>query len=196
MSKEAYIIGNGITRKEFDLSLLADKTTFGCNAIYREFSPSYIIAIDNGPIHELRFQQNYPQHRIIVPMEDERYEAATYRPHSRRRSNAGMNCMIEAIRRGYDSLYCLGIDFIMKDPEISTDNIFDGTRNYGMDHRATEEDNLNRVKYLTWFTNNHPEVRFTFILPREDAEIHEVISNNVFGMFYDTFEARLRDKAA
>ena len=34
----AYIIGNGPSRKGLDLSTL-DGTTFGCNALYRDFTP-------------------------------------------------------------------------------------------------------------------------------------------------------------
>ena len=43
----AYIIGNGPSRKGFDLnSLKATGQTYGCNALYRDFLPDYIFSVD------------------------------------------------------------------------------------------------------------------------------------------------------
>ena len=43
----AYIIGNGPSRKDFDLNLLKDSgQTYGCNALYRDFLPDYIFSVD------------------------------------------------------------------------------------------------------------------------------------------------------
>ena len=43
----AYCIGNGPSRKGFDLTLLK-KTgqTYGCNALYRDFIPDYLFSVD------------------------------------------------------------------------------------------------------------------------------------------------------
>ena len=43
----AYIIGNGPSRKGFNLnSLKATGQTYGCNALYRDFIPDYIFSVD------------------------------------------------------------------------------------------------------------------------------------------------------
>ena len=43
----AYIIGNGPSRKGLDLnSLKATGQTYGCNALYRDFVPDYIFSVD------------------------------------------------------------------------------------------------------------------------------------------------------
>ncbi|MBC8435686.1 MAG: hypothetical protein H8D84_01750, partial [Proteobacteria bacterium] len=43
----AYIIGNGPSRKGFDLnSLKASGQTYGCNALYRDFVPDFIFSVD------------------------------------------------------------------------------------------------------------------------------------------------------
>ena len=43
----AYIIGNGPSRKDFDLNKLkATGQTYGCNALYRDFIPDYIFSVD------------------------------------------------------------------------------------------------------------------------------------------------------
>ena len=43
----AYIIGNGPSRKDFDLNLLKDTgQIYGCNALYRDFTPDYLFMVD------------------------------------------------------------------------------------------------------------------------------------------------------
>ena len=43
----AYCIGNGPSRKEFDLNKLkATGQTYGCNALYRDFMPDFIFSVD------------------------------------------------------------------------------------------------------------------------------------------------------
>ena len=43
----AYCIGNGPSRKDFDLNKLKSTgQTYGCNALYRDFIPDYIFSVD------------------------------------------------------------------------------------------------------------------------------------------------------
>jgi hypothetical protein len=43
----AYCIGNGPSRKDFDLSRLKESgQTYGCNALYRDFMPDFIFSVD------------------------------------------------------------------------------------------------------------------------------------------------------
>ena len=52
--KRVFIIGNGESRKGFDLAKLRQHgTIYGCNAIYREFMPDVITAVDHGIMHEI-----------------------------------------------------------------------------------------------------------------------------------------------
>ena len=44
--KVAYVIGNGLSREGFDLKKLDKCITAGCNSIYKDFQPNYLIAID------------------------------------------------------------------------------------------------------------------------------------------------------
>lgn len=52
LSNSIFIIGNGLSRKDIDLSTL-DGLTIGCNAIYRDFTPDLLCAIDAGVISEI-----------------------------------------------------------------------------------------------------------------------------------------------
>jgi hypothetical protein len=46
MTSAGYVIGNGTSRRGFDLSKLDSCTTVGCNRAYKEFDPAYLVAID------------------------------------------------------------------------------------------------------------------------------------------------------
>jgi hypothetical protein len=181
----AFIIGNGTSRKPIDLySLVGKGTIYGCNALYRSFNNwDYLVAIDDGMIDEL-IRINFENGEVIIPPLEERFESAEYSP-NRRRSNAGMNAMLESIRRGAKFLYCLGFDFIL-DGDISVDNIYKNTANYGPETHANISDNYYRIKYLEWFIGKYPEVTFIFVVPN-GANVKRVDGKNVIGMSIDSF---------
>ena len=133
-AKIAFIVGNGISRSSIDLSSLKDKgSIIGCNALYRDFLDyDYLVAIDDGMIEEL--QENANDERLIIPPQDERWEDSRY-SNIRRRSNAGMNAMFEAMRMDHNKLYCLGFDFLLKSKE-SISNIYEDTNCYGPETHA------------------------------------------------------------
>lgn len=190
---KAYIIGNGLSREGFDLESLRGKgTIFGCNALYRDFTPDYLVAIDDKIIGEINYALDVgdckvPRLRFIVPSWNECFEETTGR-----RSNAGMNAMKEAIKMGHKQLYCFGFDFLM-DSDVSVKNVYDGTDCYGPETRANREDNVNRVAYMEYVALNNRDVTFTFLFPRTDEPLKllTVSCDNVQGMFYDVFEERV-----
>ena len=49
-----FCIGNGESRKGFDLEILRPHgTIYGCNAIYRDFMPDVLTGVDHGIMHEI-----------------------------------------------------------------------------------------------------------------------------------------------
>lgn len=188
-SRVAIIIGNGTSRLDIDLnSLIGKGEIFGCNAIYRDFDHcDYIVAIDDGMIEELS-NADIRNSTVIIPMENERWEDAEYSPH-RRRSNAGMTAMKLALKKGYDILYCIGFDFILKG-DISVDNVYKNTPNYGPETHANKSDNYYRIKYLEWFARQHVGSKFIFVVP-EGCELNPVDANNIQGMTIKNFNSKL-----
>ena len=54
MVKRVFCIGNGESREGFDLEKLRPHgTIYGCNAIYRDFMPDVLTAVDQGIMHEV-----------------------------------------------------------------------------------------------------------------------------------------------
>jgi len=190
---KAFIIGNGVSRQGFDLEKLRGRgTIFGCNALYRDFTPDYLVAIDDAIISEINHaidmgECEVPQSKFIVPAWTECFEETTGN-----RSNAGMNAMVEAIKKDHTELYCLGFDFLIDD-EISVANIYDKTPCYGPETRANRRDNINRAAYMEYVALQNRDVLFTFLFPRQEQPLRllSVSADNVQGMFYDAFEEKV-----
>ena len=52
--RKVFCIGNGESRKDFDLEQVRSLgKIYGCNALYRDFTPDVLIAVDSGIIHEI-----------------------------------------------------------------------------------------------------------------------------------------------
>ena len=52
--KRVFLIGNGESRKSFNLNLLKDKgVVYGCNGLYRDYTPDAITCVDPGIMHEI-----------------------------------------------------------------------------------------------------------------------------------------------
>lgn len=206
----AYIIGNGASRQPFDLMILRGKgTVFGCNALYRDFSftspkyvlPDFLIAIDDAITVEIE-SSDFPSNRVIIPPENEKWEpvelhwgrSATkdWNP-ARPRSNAGMNAILEAIKKGYSDLYIFGFDSLVVDNKVALSNLYDGTDCYGYDTRANLQDTRNRMTFLGWVIEKNPDTHFTFCYPKDmiDSGVYLPQAPNVSISNFDEMMSKL-----
>ena len=209
--KTAHIIGNGISRKSFDLMSLKDKgKVFGCNALYRDYEkqdyviPDYLVAIDNPIIAEIE-RSDFPKERFLNPPEDEKWEPVelhwvksdkkNWNP-ARPRSNAGMNAVNEAIKGGYTSIYIFGFDFLVVAEDIAMSNVYDGTGCYGLDTRANLNDTRGRMNYLGWMIEQNPDVNFYFCYPEDviKSGIYTPDIDNVNILNFNELNALLMEK--
>ena len=180
----AFIIGNGESRKDFDLNKLKGVgTVFGCNALYRDFSPDfrlpdYLISIDEVISLEITMSDFPRQRHLRAEGQD-----ATEFPYSNRRNNAGMVAMHKAIQRGYTTIVALGFDFLIDD-NLEVSNLYDGTNGYGMETRTNKHDNYFRLQYLEWFATKNSDINFKFVFPKEVTKFKSIKSPNIKGMFY------------
>lgn len=204
--KTAYIIGNGSSREQQDLSNLKGKgKIFGCNALYRDFDPDYLVAIDTAIIEEIE-NSNFPKEKFINPPEVEKWEPVELHWRgsdepdwnmARPRSNAGMNAINEAIKKGYTSLFIFGFDFLVVDEGIALSNLYDGTNCYGLDTRANLNDSRGRMNYLGWMIEQNPNVKFYFCYPRNVIVfkgIYTPEANNVELLNFEELDEMLQEQ--
>jgi len=181
----AFIIGNGKSRDGFDLEQLRSHgKIYGCNALYRDFEPDYLIAIDDEITEEIK-ASDFPKDKFIHPIMEEQFEHPEFNPFTRLRSNAGMNAMMEALKHGHRELICVGFDFIIQN-DLATDNMYEGSDCYGPETKTSLADGVRRAMYLDWFAKKNYNTMFRLVLPKiDDLRTHKLYSPNIRGMFLD-----------
>jgi len=133
----AYIIGNGPSRKGFNLnSLKTTGQTYGCNALYRDFIPDYIFSVDTK--------------MTVKMLEDKVYEKCIHytpalevnRPHGKDKLHltpnnphwiSGNQAFWTAAVHGHKNIYLIGFDFRQYGKD-QFNNIYQDTENYGPRH--------------------------------------------------------------
>ena len=134
----AYIIGNGPSRKEFDLnSLKATGQTYGCNALYRDFIPDYIFSVDARMTNKMVDDKVYEKCFHYAPaLEVNRHpyknnlnsylHLTPNNPHW----ISGGQAMWTACVHGHKNLFYIGFDFREYGPK-QLNNIYQDTEHYG-----------------------------------------------------------------
>ena len=139
ISNCAVAIGNGPSRLGFDIShlkkysgLLGAKTvqTYGCNALYRDFTPDFLVATgNNGIVLELA-ASNYVNDNIVYTNNIHllehpgKFYLIPYDPYA----DAGTTAAYIAAFDGHTKIYLLGHDG--HDTPGYNSNIYAGTRGY------------------------------------------------------------------
>ena len=189
----AFIIGNGESRRNFDLNdIKGVAPIYGCNALYRDFSPDWLVAVDEGVIDEIN-SSNFPKESTLFPRSKaEEYEPADMHPGRNRypRNNSGMYAMQRAIEKDHNVLLCLGFDFLINDSYLSCTNLFAGTKNYGAETHANFEDNAGRIRYLEWFARKNKDVVFIFVLEDLFPKV-PIGAKNIFTIPYRTLKLNI-----
>ena len=80
---KVFLIGNGESRKDFNLDLLKPHgKIYGCNALYRQYTPDVLVSVDHGIMHEI-YQSGYcykneTWFRDWTTVPDHMYESMVY----------------------------------------------------------------------------------------------------------------------
>ncbi len=133
----AYIIGNGPSRKGFDLNTLkATGQTYGCNALYRDFMPDFIFSVDTRMTVEMCQNEvgkktfHYaPSLEVNRPYSKGMLHLVPNNPHW----ISGNQAFWTACVHGHKNIYLIGFDF----REYGRDqfnNIYQDSENYGERH--------------------------------------------------------------
>lgn len=83
MSTKVFLLGNGESRKSFNIDLLKPHgKIYGCNALYREYTPDVLVSVDHGIMHEI-YQSGYcykneTWFRDWTKVPDHMYESMVY----------------------------------------------------------------------------------------------------------------------
>ena len=176
----ACVIGNGTSRKDFDLRPVINHQgghlgkskleTYGCNALYRNYAPDFLIVTSREIAKEIsvtdyaknnlvltRSQQvrQYPNMFHLIP-----YDTFT---------DAGTTALRVACFDGHSKIYLLGFDG-QHDP-TKNNNIYAGTPGY---QSATDfVDSTNWINHTAEVINTYSNVDFVRVMRHADYPLPE-----------------------
>jgi hypothetical protein len=202
-----FVIGNGESRRGFDLGRLSSLgTVIGCNALYRDFSPDYLISVDRAMIDEICRSGYADQHRVIV--NDRHYPLFkqhlgiqclpvfwTYDPEGKREksyrgwssgpSAVGYATGLTDIEPADTRIYMIGFDFNGLNGQIN--NMYKGTDNYATEGKP-ETFFGNWVRQLYTIITGRPKIQFIRLSRREHVPPDFVKLNNFSNLSIDDFD--------
>jgi len=166
-SEVAFILGNGITRRQYDCKqLLHHGTVYGCNRIYEEFAPDVLVSTDPGMAKEIqqsgysRRYTHYTRHQHI-----EEGSGALALPTDLQGMSSGPAALGLASRSQANYLYMIGMD--LKGWNNKINNIYAGTLNYKPeDYKAVHFGNW--VDQTCRLMQEQPTKRFFHVNPLDD----------------------------
>mgnify|MGYP001138063711 FL=1 len=124
----AFILGNGQSRLAVDLNkLMAVGTVFGCNGLYRDFTPHCLVATDRPIAEEIQNSGYAQKHRFHTrkPIEG---SGAKFLVKEYKGFSSGPNAAALALVDGHSDIYLIGMDLGTTNGMFN--NIYAGTQFY------------------------------------------------------------------
>lgn len=130
----AFVLGNGLSRQGIDLANLKKYgRIYGCNALYRDFSPDVLVSTDPGISLEIQ--------KSGWPLKNKHYTRKPYNsstsgfgsmalPVETATMSSGPNALNLAIMAGFKHIYLLGFDFGSVGEKFN--NVYANTDHYKM----------------------------------------------------------------
>ena len=167
----AFVLGNGVSRRGIDLTRLRSHgPIYGCNALYREYTPDVLVATDR-PIATAIQQSGYSaQHRFYtrrpLPNSGARPVPTGYYGNS----SGPIACVLAA--QDHQTVYMLGFD-LGPVANQTFNNIYAGTEFYKAEGaRPTYTGNW--IAQITKIARDFPTVQFHRVRGDTTADIPEL----------------------
>ena len=163
------MLGNGTSRKSINLEQLKTKgTVYGCNALYREFEPDYLVAVDTKMILEINKAGYQHGHSVWTNANRAYHQMNGFNFFNPSKGwSSGPTALWLASTHNTTDIYILGFDYQGIDDKIN--NIYAGTPNYKKTHeRATFHGNWLKQTMIT--CQKYSQKRYIRVV-KEDAFI-------------------------
>lgn len=164
--KDAYIIGNGPSRQGFDLYTLP-QDTYGCNALYRDYTPDHLIVVDRKMYNEIK-DSGYGEKNIIYTnhYNMQKFGGTCHLIPKNPYKGAGPTATHIAIHDGHTNLIMLGFDCA---EDGVNNNIYVNTDCYADDKSVVSVSVWGRQ--IAELMHSNPGVTFTFVEGSQPNEI-------------------------
>jgi hypothetical protein len=140
--KVAFVLGNGTSRKDISLDQLKTKgSIYGCNALYREFEPDYLVAVDTKMILEINKAGYQHSHEVWTNPNRAYHQMTGFKFFNPSKGwSSGPTALWLASTHSAQDIYILGFDYHGIADKIN--NLYADTPNYKKSNeRATYHGN-------------------------------------------------------
>ena len=176
----AHVIGNGESRRKFELRHLAEVhggllakemgQTYGCNALYRDFSPDFLILASQTMADE--FADSFPNETTVAVSWTKnllRYPGKYHLMPYNVRLCAGASAAYLACFHGHKKIYLLGFD---NQPDSGRqNNLYAGTDGYGAENEPMPEHVF--IKDINDLMKTYTDVEFIRVVEFDTYPIPE-----------------------
>lgn len=167
-NKPAFILGNGVSRLKADLHSLAKYgVIYGCNALYREFEPDHLIAVDVKMVNEIiasGYNKSHPvwtnPNKGVVSFDS----INVLNPH--KGWSSGPTALWLATEYGHKEIYILGFDY--EGLKGKFNNVYADTPNYKSKEQAA-------TFFGNWSAQTEKVIR-----DNKDTKFYRVVGDNMF----------------
>ena len=185
-----FVLGNGTSRASIDLNKLKDNgKIYACNAVYRTFSPDYLVAVDVKMILEIN-KAGYQHNNIVWTNPNKSYQRIknlNYFNPSKGWSS-GPTALWLAAEHSYDTIYILGFDYKgLKDGKM-LNNIYADTANY---KKSTDSATFfgNWMRQTKAVIKENPEINFIRVIQPDNYDPEELNTfDNYSTIFIEDFK--------
>ena len=186
----AFVIGNGTSRSSIPLEPLKQHgKIYGCNALYRDFDPDFLIAVDTKMILELdkaRYQHKVPVWTNPNKLYSKITNLNLFNPS--KGWSSGPTALWLASEHTYNEIYILGFDYAgVGEKHEKVNNVYAGTFNYKRkDEPATYYGNWFKQTVLT--IHKFPQTRYIRVVEEDTVIPNDLKSlNNLDHILVDDF---------
>lgn len=184
ISNRAVVIGNGPSRLKFPIEYLKNPAgllgadtvqTYGCNALYRDFTPDFLVAAGNDIVNEIASSRyvntnivytsamhllEYPSKFYLIP----------YDPYA----DAGTTALYLAAFDGHKKIYMLGFDGQVN-PKFN-DNVYAGTAGY--DAKTADITGNKWTQHRKIIFNTYNDVDFVWVTESGRSLVPELLKSS------------------
>mgnify|MGYP003351345998 CR=1 FL=1 len=171
----AFVIGNGISRQSISLPLVQRYgKTYGCNALYRDFAPDFLVAVGDTIVEEIA-NSDYPTDKIVYAHAEEllAYPGKFYLIPQNLKYNAGTIAAYIAAFDGHKKVFLLGFDSHYGDAE-PVNNVYRDTNGYAPSGTLTSGEFADRA--LAHVVSVYNDVDFVRVASVASMAIHSELN--------------------
>lgn len=173
----AFVLGNGNSRRDIDPNLLRKNgKIYGCNALYREFKPDHLIAVDTKMIREITATNYHLENKVWT--NPNRYTRDIFGLNLFNPNlgwSSGPSALNLASGHGFNHIYILGFDYVgLGKNRDFVNNIYSGTENYKRkEDKATYFGNWTRQTATC--IKKYPKIRYIRVIENVDSFVPDTL---------------------